>query len=74
MKSKQSVSVRSDDTTEIKKKLLSLLDEGMKKEEILKTLQEEFEMTNSDLRSVIRGIRADFIKKLNILQPGALRL
>jgi hypothetical protein len=74
MKSKQSVSMKNHDTNDVKTKILSLLDEGVKKEEILKTLQHEFEITNSDLRNVIRGIRADFIKKLNVLQPGALRL
>ena len=66
--------MKNHDTNDAKKKILSLLDEGVKKEEIIKTLRNEFEMTNSDLRSVIRAIRADFIKKLNVLQPGALRL
>jgi len=46
----------------------------VKKDEILQTLEHEFEIKNSDLRNVIRSIRADFIKKLNVLQPGALRL
>ena len=74
MKSKQSTSLKNYNTNDVKTKILSLLDEGVKKEEILQTLQHEFEMTNSDIRNVIRGIRADFIKKLNVLQPGALRL
>jgi hypothetical protein len=74
MKSKQSVSMKKYDTNDVKTKILSLLDEGIKKEEILQTLQHEFEITNSELRTVIRGIRNDFIKKLNVLQPGALRL
>ena len=66
--------MKNYDTNDVKTKILSLLDEGVKKEEILQTLQKEFEITNSDLRNVIRGIRADFIAKLNVLQPGALRL
>ncbi len=71
MKTEQNVSY---DKKEVKSKILSLLDEGVKKEDIVETLQHEFEITNSDLRNVIRGIRADFIAKLNVLQPGALRL
>jgi len=74
MKSKQKTSVKNYDTDDVKNKILSLLDGEVKKDEILKTLEHEFQITNSDLRNVIRGIRADFIKKLNVLQPGALRL
>ncbi len=74
MKSKQKISLKNYDTDDVKNKILSLLDEEVKKDEILKTLEHEFQITNSDLRNVIRSIRADFIKKLNVLQPGALRL
>ncbi len=66
--------MKNYDTNDVKNKILSLLDGEVKKDEILKTLEHEFQITNSDLRNVIRGIRADFIKKLNVLQPGALRL
>lgn len=66
--------MKNYDANDVKTKILSLLDEGVKKEDILHALQNEFEITNSDLRNVIRGIRADFIQKLNVLQPGALRL
>jgi len=66
--------MKNYDTDDVKNKILSLLDGEVKKDEILKTLEHEFQITNSDLRNVIRGIRADFIKKLNVLQPGALRL
>ncbi len=74
MKSQQNTSMKNYDANDVKTKILSLLDEGVKKEDILHALQNEFEITNSDLRNVIRGIRADFIQKLNVLQPGALRL
>jgi len=74
MKSKQKISMKNYETDDVKNKILSLLDEGVKKDEILQTLEHEFEIKNSDLRNVIRSIRADFIKKLNVLQPGALRL
>ena len=74
MKSKQKISLENYDKEDVKNKILSLLDEEVKKDEILKTLEHEFQITNSDLRNVIRSIRADFIKKLNVLQPGALRL
>jgi len=74
MKSKQKISMKNYETDDVKNKILSLLDEGVKKDEILQTLAHEFEIKNSDLRNVIRSIRADFIKKLNVLQPGALRL
>jgi len=74
MKSKQKISTKNYDTDDVKNKILSLLDGDVKKDEILKTLEHEFQITNSDLRNVIRSIRADFIKKLNVLQPGALRL
>jgi len=66
--------MKNYDTDDVKNKILSLLDGEVKKDEILKTLEHEFQITNSDLRNVIRSIRADFIKKLNVLQPGALRL
>jgi len=74
MKSKQKISVKNYDTNSVKNRILSLLDDEVKKDEILKTLEHEFQITNSDLRNVIRSIRTDFIKKLNVLQPGALRL
>lgn len=74
MKSKQKTSMKNYDTDDVKNKILSLLDKGVKKDKILKTLEHEFEVTNSDLRNIIRSIRTDFIKKLNVLQPGALRL
>jgi len=74
MKSKQKISMKNYDADDVKNRILSLLDGELKKDEILKTLEHEFQVTNSDLRNVIRSIRADFIKKLNVLQPGALRL
>jgi len=74
MKSKQKISMKNYDTNDVKNKILSLLDKGVKKDKILKTLEHEFEVTNSDLRNIIRSIRADFIKKLNLLQPGAVHL
>jgi len=74
MKSKQKISMKNYDADDVKNRILSLLDGELKKDEILKTLDHEFQITNSDLRNVIRSIRADFIKKLNVLQPGALRL
>ncbi len=74
MKSKQKISMKSYDTNDVKNRILSLLDKGVKKDKILKTLEHEFEVTNSDLRNIIRSIRADFIKKLNLLQPGAVHL
>ncbi len=74
MKSKQKTSMKNYDTDDVKNKILSLLDKGVKKDKILKTLEHEFEVTNSDLRNIIRSIRADFIKKLNLLQPGAVHL
>ncbi len=74
MKSKQKTSMKNYDTDDVKNKILSLLDKGVKKDKILKTLEHEFEVTNSDLRNIIRSIRTDFIKKLNVLQPGAVHL
>ncbi len=74
MKSKQKTSMKNYDIDDVKNKILSLLDKGVKKDKILKTLEHEFEVTNSDLRNIIRSIRADFIKKLNLLQPGAVHL
>ncbi len=74
MKSKQKTSMKNYDTDDVKNKILSLLDKGVKKDKILKTLEQEFKVTNSDLRNIIRSIRADFIKKLNVLQPDALHL
>ena len=66
--------MKNYETDDVKNMILSLLDKGVKKDEILQTLEHEFEIKNSDLRNVIRSIRSDFIKKLNVLQPGALRL
>ncbi len=74
MKSKQKTSMKNYDVDDVKNKILSLLDKGVKKDKILKTLEHEFEVTNSDLRNIIRSIRTDFIKKLNVLQPGAVHL
>ncbi len=74
MKSKQKISMKSYDSNDVKNRILSLLDKGVKKDKILKTLEHEFEVTNSDLRNIIRSIRTDFIKKLNVLQPDAVHL
>ena len=55
--------------------ILSLLDkDGVTKKEILEVLQEKHKVDPSDIRNSMRQVRADFLKKLNILQSGVVRI
>lgn len=55
--------------------ILSLLDkDGVTKKEILEVLQEKHKVDPSEIRNSMRQVRADFLKKLNVLQSGVVRI
>ena len=74
MKTKQTLSMKRT-TQNLYDEILSLLDkDGVTKKEILEVLQEKHKVDPSDIRNSMRQVRADFLKKLNILQSGVVRI
>ena len=62
-------------TQNLYNEILSLLDkDGVTKKEIFEQLQEKHKVDPSEIRNSMRQVRADFLKKLNVLQSGVVRI
>ncbi|KAF6242837.1 hypothetical protein C6988_06555 [Nitrosopumilus sp. b1] len=62
-------------TQNLYNEILSLLDkDGVTKKEIFEQLQEKHKVAPSEIRNSMRQVRADFLKKLNVLQSGVVRI
>lgn len=74
MKTKQALSMKKN-AQNLYDEILSLLDkDGVTKKEILEVLQEKHKVDPSEIRNSMRQVRADFLKKLNVLQSGVVRI
>ena len=74
MKTKQALSMKKN-TQNLYNEILSLLDkDGVTKKEIFEQLQEKHKVDPSEIRNSMRQVRADFLKKLNVLQSGVVRI
>lgn len=75
MKTAQKSSLKSDSNHDIRNAILNMLEkEKITREEIFESIQSDFEIETSELRGIVREIRTEFLKKLNILQSGIVRL
>lgn len=55
----------------IRHQILSLLeDDHITKKQILETIEKEFDVNKPQIRTIMREMRSDFVKKLKILQSG----
>ena len=75
MKAKQKLTLSQKTKQDVRQQILSLLEEKkITRDEIFKSVQEEYAVPTSELRVIVREIRAEFLKKLNVLQSGIVRL
>ena len=75
MKTKGKVSLKENKKHDVKKTILSLLEkENMTKKEILEQVEQTYSMPKAEVRNIIREVRGDFIKKLNVLQSGFIKI
>ena len=75
MKTKQKTFLKSDSKQDIRDAILSMLEqEKVTKDEIFESIQSEYDVATSELRTIIREIRTEFLTKLNVLQSGIVRL
>lgn len=58
---------------QIKIQIYRLLEEGSySKKQIIEKIEESYDVKKSEIRGIMKEIRSDFVKKLNILQSGVL--
>lgn len=70
MKSQNS-SQHPQQNQKIRHQILSLLDEdNITKKQILEKIEQEFDVNKPQIRTIMREMRSDFVKKLKILQSG----
>ena len=70
MKSQNS-SQHTQQNQKIRHQILSLLDEdNITKKQILEKIEQEFDVNKPQIRTIMREMRSDFVKKLRILQSG----
>ena len=75
MKTKQKTSLTQETKQDIRKTILTLLEEEkITKDEIFQSVQTNYGVATSELRTIVREIRSDFLNKLNVLQSGIVRL
>ena len=75
MKTKQKLTLSQKTKQDIRQEILSLLEEEkITRDEIFKSVQDEYAIATSELRVIVREIRTEFLNKLNVLQSGIVRL
>lgn len=58
---------------QIKMQIYRLLDEGKySKKQIIEKIEEAYGVKKSEIRVIMKEVRSDYVKKLNILQSGVL--
>ncbi len=58
---------------QVKTQIHQLLEEGeYSKKQIIEQIEQSFDIKKSEIRGIIKEIRSDFVKKLNVLQSGVL--
>lgn len=75
MKTKQKLALSQKTRHEVREQILTLLEEKkITRDDIFKSVQEEYTIPTSELRVIVREIRTEFLNKLNVLQSGIVRL
>ena len=59
----------------IRKEIFHLLDQKeMSKKELFENIEINYDISKSELRHIVREMKKDLIKKLNILQSGIVKI
>ena len=75
MKTKQKSSLTLQSKKDIRNSILEMLEQDqITREEIFESVQSNYGVGPSELRTIVREIRTEFLNKLNVLQSGIVRL
>ena len=75
MKTKQKSSLTLQSKQDIRNTILEMLEQDqITREEIFESVQSSYGVGTSELRTIVREIRTEFLTKLNVLQSGIVRL
>jgi len=76
MSTKQTqIKIKSPNKSQIKSKILDLLEEGCTdKNKIYATIQNDFDVSKSEVRLACKEVKIDLMLKLKVLQSGVLEL
>ena len=75
MKTKQKSSLTLQSKQDIRNTILDMLEQDqITREEIFESVQSSYGVGTSELRTIVREIRTEFLTKLNVLQSGIVRL
>ncbi len=75
MKTKQKSSLTLKSKQDIRGAILDMLEQDqITREEIFQSVQSDYGVGTSELRTIVREIRTEFLNKLNVLQSGIVRL
>jgi hypothetical protein len=75
MSTKQTqIKIKSPNKSQIKSKILHLLEEGSDKNKIYATIQNDFDVSKSDVRLACKEVKIDLMLKLKVLQSGVLEM
>jgi hypothetical protein len=75
MSTKQSqIKIKSPNKSQIKSKIMNLLEEGSDKNKIYATIQNDFDMSKSEVRLACKEVKIDLMLKLKVLQSGVLEM
>lgn len=75
MSTKQTqIKIKSPNKSQIKSKILHLLEEGSDKNKIYATIQNDFGVSKSEVRIACKEVKIDLMLKLKVLQSGVLEM
>lgn len=75
MSTKQTqIKIKSPNKSQIKSKILCLLEEGSDKNKIYAIIQNDFDVSKSEVRLACKEIKIDLMLKLKVLQSGVLEM
>lgn len=75
MSTKQTqIKIKSPIKSQIKSEILHLLEEGSDKNKIYATIQDDFDVSKSEVRLACKEVKIDLMLKLKVLQSGVLEM
>lgn len=75
MSTKQTqIKIKSQNKSQIKSKILHLLEEGSDKNKIYAVIQNDFDVPKSEVRLACKEVKIDLMLKLKVLQSGVLEM
>jgi len=74
MSKQTQIKIKSPTKSQIKSSILRLLEEGSDKNKIYTVIQNEFEVSKSEVRLACKEVKVDLMLKLKVLQSGVLEM